>query len=254
MWAVILGASSGFGAAAARAFAREGYNIVGVHLDRRNTQSAVDALAADVRASGRQLRLFNINAADDERRAEVIAAMQADIPTGGVRVLLHSLAFGTLAPLVGGKAVTRKQLEMTVDVMGNSLVYWTQDLVSTGLIGQGGRIFAMTSSGSHMAWTSYGPVSAAKSALEAHCRQLAVELAPLGITTNAVLAGVTRTAALDKIPGSEALIEKAIARNPHKRLTTPDDVAACLVDLARPGTHWLNGNVLRIDGGEDISG
>ena len=76
----------------------------------------------------------------------------------------------------------------------------------------------------------------AKAALEAYVRQLAVELAPRGITANAVLAGVTRTAALDKIPGSDQLVEKATARNPHKRLTTPEDVAACLVELARPGT------------------
>lgn len=254
MWAVILGASSGFGAAAARAFAGAGYNIAGVHLDRRSGQAGVDALVADVRAAGREIKMFNINAADDERRGEVLAALTAEIPPGGVQVLLHSLAFGTLSPFIGPKAVTRKQLEMTLDVMGNSLVYWAQDLVSARLLGAGGRIFAMTSAGSQMAWPSYGPVSAAKAALESHCRQLAVELAPLGITTNAVLAGVTRTAALDKIPGSEVLLEKATARNPSKRLTTPEDVASCLVELARPGTGWLNGNILHVDGGENVSG
>jgi NAD(P)-dependent dehydrogenase (short-subunit alcohol dehydrogenase family) len=154
----------------------------------------------------------------------------------------------------GGRAITRKQLEMTVDVMGSSLVYWAQDLVGAGLLGEGGRIFAMTSTGSHMAWPGYGPVSAAKAALEAYIRQLAIELAPRGITSNAILAGVTRTPALEKIPGADKLAEKAIGRNPHGRLTTPEDVAACLVELARPGTYWLNGNVLNVDGGEDISG
>jgi NAD(P)-dependent dehydrogenase (short-subunit alcohol dehydrogenase family) len=254
MWALILGASSGFGAASARAFAEAGYDIAGVHLDRRGAQPAIDQLVADVRAHGRRIELWNVNAADDERRAEVVTALAAAAAPGSVRVLLHSLAFGTLAPYVGEKAVTRKQMEMTVDIMGHSLVYWAQDLVRTGLMVAGGRIYAMTSSGAHMAWTSYGPVAAAKAALEAHCRQLAIELGPLGITSNAVLAGVTRTPALDKIPGAAALVEKATARNPSGRLTQPADVARCLVELARPGTYWLNGNVLHVDGGEDVAG
>jgi enoyl-[acyl-carrier protein] reductase III len=254
MWVLILGVSSGFGAAAARAYARAGYDVAGVHLDRRAGQALADALAEEIRGLGRQAVFFNVNAADDERRAEVIAALKERVSPGGVRVLLHSLAFGTLAPVVGEKQVTRKQLEMTLDVMGNSLVYWAQDVAGSGLMGEGGRIFAMTSAGSHIAWPGYGPVSAAKAALEAYVRQLAVELGGRGITTNAVLAGITKTPALEKIPGSAKLVEKSLERNPHGRLTTPEDVAACLVDLSRPGTYWLNGNVLRVDGGEDCSG
>ncbi len=251
-WVLILGASSGFGAASARAFARAGFDVAGVHLDRRAAQPAIDALVAEITAMGRQIRLFNVNAADDDRRAEVVAALVGC----EIRVLLHSLAFGSLVPFVpeAGRQVTRKQLEMTVDVMAHSLVYWTQDVMAAGLMGRGGRIFAMTSSGSKIAWAGYGPVSAAKACLESHCRQLAMELAPRGITTNAILAGVTRTAALDKIPGSDRLVATAEGRNPHRRLTTPDDVAACLVQLAHADTHWMNGNVLHVDGGEDVSG
>lgn len=253
-WVLILGASSGFGAAAARAFARAGYDIAGVHLDRRSAQPQLDALTEEIGALGRTLCLFNVNAADDERRAEVVAALRERIPAGELKVLMHSLAFGTLSAYFGDRPATRKQMEMTVDVMAHSLVYWAQSVVTAGLLGDGGRIYAMTSAGSHIAWPAYGPVSVAKAALEAHCRQLAMELAPRGITTNAVLAGVTRTPALAKIPGSDELIAKAEGRNPHRRLTTPEDVASCLVELARPGTYWLNGNVLHIDGGEEISG
>ncbi|MEZ5313634.1 MAG: SDR family oxidoreductase [Thermoanaerobaculia bacterium] len=65
--------------------------------------------------------------------------------------------------------------------MANSLVYWTQDLVRAGMLERGGRIFAMTSAGDHVVWKAYGAVSAAKSVLESHIRQLAVELAPAGI-------------------------------------------------------------------------
>lgn len=252
--ALILGCSSGFGAAASRAFAAAGYDVLGVHLDRRSTlQQALD-VQADVEALGRRCTLFNVNAADDGARAGVLDTIAESGAT--VDVLLHSLAFGTLLPFVaeedGGRALRSKQLTMTLEVMANSLAWWTGDLVRRELMGRGGRVYAMTSSGSHSCFPSYSAVGAAKAALECHCRYLAMELAPRGITVNAILAGVTDTPALRKIPGSERLLENALAGNPSKRLTTPEDVAAALVDLARPGTYWLTGNTLRIDGGEDI--
>lgn len=255
-WIVILGASSGFGAAAARAFARAGYGVFGAHMDRRGTLPQVEALIEELRSHGVPVVFHNGNAADDDVRKTAVDALAAAVAADGgtVQVLMHSLAFGTLRPFFDEAPLQRRQLDMTLDVMANSLVYWSQDLVRRELIGRGGRIFAMTSAGSLVAWPSYGAVSAAKCALESHIRQLAVELAPRGITANAIMAGVTRTPALEKIPGAGALAEQALARNPHKRLTTTEDVADCLVDLARPGTSWLTGNVLHVDGGETISG
>lgn len=256
--ALILGASSGFGEAAARAFAAEGYGILGLHLDRRAAAEAIEQLQGELRALGVPVAFFNRNAADDEKREATLDELAARVEPGSVQVLLHSLAFGTLTRFVPepgqGGGVSRKQMEMTLDVMAHSLVYWTQGLLARGLMAEGGRIFAMTSAGSHRVMPHYGPVSAAKAALESHCRQLAVELAPRGITVNAILAGVTDTPALRKIPGHEQLVARASALNPHGRLTRPEDVARCLVELARPGTAWLTGNVLRVDGGEDIRG
>ena len=84
-------------------------------------------------------------------------------------------------------------------------------------------------------------------------RQLGREMAQHQITVNAILAGVTNTPALSKIPGSDKLIAKALGKNPYDRLTEPNDVASAIAELARPGTHWLNSNVIRIDGGESSS-
>jgi len=81
-----------------------------------------------------------------------------------------------------------------------------------------------------------------------------LELAPAGITANAILAGVTDIPALRVIPGHGKLMEIAKKRNPHKRLTTPDDVARCVVALCHPATYWMTGNALRVDGGESIVG
>jgi enoyl-[acyl-carrier-protein] reductase (NADH) len=170
-----------------------------------------------------------------------------------IGVLMHSLAFGTLRPFVGEGATTPAQMDMTLRVMAHSLVDWTRAILDRGLMGANGRIFAMTSSGSSRIIPQYGPVSAAKAALESHCRQLAYELAPRGITVNALRGGVTDTPALRKIPGSDALIRGAVARNPSGRLTTPEDVAAATVALCSPDTYWVTGNVINVDGGEEIT-
>ena len=193
-----------------------------------------------IRAAGRQVHFFNINAADADKRNEAVAKMVELAGGRPVGMLLHSLAFGTLKPFIADDekdALAQAQIEMTLDVMAHSLVYWTQDLVRSGALRKGGRIFAMTSAGDHIVWKAYGAVSAAKSALESHIRQLAVELSPLGITANSIKAGVTDTPALRKIPGNEQIVESAKARNPAGRLTTPEDVAACLLALCGPGAR-----------------
>ncbi len=254
---LILGASSGFGEAASLEFARAGYDIIGVHLDRRAGLARVEELKRQIEALGAQADFHNINAASPEKRDELLDDLAGRVQPGSVRVLMHSLAFGTLRPLVTDHptdSMTQDQMEMTSTVMAHSLVYWTQGLVTRRLMGEGGRIFAMTSSGGDRVIPSYGAVSAAKAALESHCRQLALELAPRGITANAIRAGVTDTPALRKIPGAEYMIEEAKRQNPHGRLTTTEDVARCLVVLCDRGTDWMTGNTLRVDGGEDFVG
>ncbi|MFN8544222.1 MAG: SDR family oxidoreductase [Candidatus Binatia bacterium] len=254
-WGLVLGASSGFGAAIARALGRHGMGVLGVHLDRKATLPMAEAVVADVQAVGSEAHFFNVNAADAEKRLPVCE--RAAELTGGkpLRTVVHSLAFGTLRPFVSedpSQQTTKAQLEMTLDVMAHSLVYWVQDLWARKLVGAGTRIFAMTSAGGARVWPAYGAVSAAKAALEAHVRQLACELGHAGVAVNALRAGVTDTPALRKIPGAEVLLGEAQRRNPGGRLTTPEDVAGAIVALCLPGTRWISGNVLGVDGAEDV--
>lgn len=256
-WALILGASSGFGAATAQELAAHGMNIIGIHLDRRAAMAGVEQLIKDLQGAGAKTIFFNINAADVEKRKDALDKVQSQILGETVTVLMHSLAFGTLRPFIHDDPkgrITKDQVEMTLDVMANSLVYWTQELVARKMMEKGARIFAMTSAGGTRAWANYGAVSAAKAALESYTRQLALELAPLGISINCIRAGVTDTAALRKIPGNAEMMEIAKARNPHHRLTTPQDVAKTIAALSNSGTEWVTGNVIGVDGGEDVVG
>ena len=259
-WALVLGASSGFGAATALELARHGVNVFGVHLDRRATLANVERLVADIRAQNAEAHFFNVNAADHEKRRETIDRIEqilAGREQKKIRILLHSLAFGALKPLVGSstdESLSTAQIEMTLNVMASSLVYWVQDLAWRDLFAHGGRVFAMTSAGDQRCWPAYGAVSAAKAALEAYVRQLALELAPRGITANSIRAGVTDTPASRKIPGSEVMFEEVRRRNPSGRMTTPEDVARTIATLSLAATGWVSGNVIGVDGGEEIVG
>ena len=264
-WAVILGASSGMGEATSLALARAGYRIFGIHMDFRAALAHVEDVKSGIAAAGSEALFVNMNAADDEKRAAALATLAERFDRSRaagaepyVRVVMHSLAFGSLVPFLAEDpkaGVDRKKMEMTQDVMANSLVYWVQDLWRGGFLGQGSRIFAMTSEGSSRVVPSYGVVSSAKAALESHVRQLAMELARLGtgVTANAIRAGVTVTPALMKIPEHDAIIESATRRNPTGRMTTPLDVADAIVTLSE-GAGFISGEVIGVDGAEFVTG
>ena len=260
-WALILGASSGFGGTTAVALAEAGMNIAGVHLDRRSTMANVDQIVGQIEGHGRQAVFHNMNAADADKRADMLDSLreQLDSANGGpdaVRVLLHSLAFGTLGPYIGAKEdrpINQRQMEMTLDVMANSVVYWTQDMVSRNLLAEGSKIYGMTSGGDMRVIPQYGAVSAAKAALAAHLRQLSVELAPQGIAANAIKAGITHTPALEKIPAGMQLLDFAQNHNPSGRVTEPADIAKAIIALSLDDSNWVTGNTINVDGGEDIT-
>ena len=216
----------------------------------------VNRLRHDIEKTGHHAVFYNINAADETKRHEVLDNFVDLYHREGkaeVKVLFHSLAFGTLKPLIGrneSEMITKAQLEMTIDVMANSLIYWTQDVIRRNLMGRGARIFTMTSDGANQQLPYYGAVSAAKSALESYTRQLALELGPRGIICNALLAGVTHTPALNKIPGARNMLFAATAKNPSGRATVPEDVARAVHAMMHPGFDFINGNTIGVDGGE----
>lgn len=167
--------------------------------------------------------------------------------------MVHSIAKGSLKPMAEAAAVLSKQdLQITLHAMALSWYEWTRLLITNDLFSEKARNIAFTSEGSTRVWPGYGAVSAAKATLESLMRTMAVEMAPLDITTNCIQAGTTNTPSLRMIPGSESLIEMALQRNPFQRLTTAEDVANSVYLLCRPEADWINGNILKTDGGESL--
>jgi enoyl-[acyl-carrier-protein] reductase (NADH) len=216
----------------------------------------VEKIINHIKSCDREAWFYNVNAADQFKRREIIAELKAKLNGEPIiKVLMHSLAFGTLkmfVPKNNEQAITHAQMEMTLDVMAHSLVYWVQEIYAANLLAKKGRIFAMTSSGGHTAIPYYGAVSAAKAALESHIRQLSIELGSMEIGVTSIMAGVTDTPALRKIPGNEDMINVAEIKNPRGRLTTPEDVAKIISLLCRDGGEWISGGIIHADGGEDI--
>lgn len=267
-WALVLGGSSGFGLATAQKLARHGMNVCVVHRDRRGAMAAIDVELAKIRESGAKLLSFNLDALSAEGRKTVLDGLGAELgATGRVRLLMHSIAYGNLkllAPLpptmreAGGydsdMLLEDEDFARTIYSMGTSLATWAMDVFSRKLFADDARVIGMTSEGNEVAWRGYAAVSAAKTALEAVSRSLAVELGPFGVRSNIVQAGVTDTPALRLIPGSAEMKASAAKRNPLGRLTTTADVADFIALLCTDEARWVNGALLRVDGGEHVAG
>ena len=269
-WALILGGSSGFGLASAKKLASCGMNICLVHRDRRGAMERIEKEFAQIRGCGVKLEAFNVDALQAEEIKKTVATLSERCGGGKVRVLLHSIAFGSLklvAPLkappglpgvVAGyddsSLLDDEEMGRTVYAMGTSLLSWTQAVFSAGLFAEDARVFGLTSEGNEIAWRGYAAVATEKSALEAVSRSIAKEFAVHGIRFNILQPGVTDTPALRLIPGNEKLKAHAAEKNPFGRLTVVEDVANVVALLAADEAAWINGSLIRVDGGERISG
>lgn len=253
-WALILGGSSGLGLASAKKLAQKGLNICIVHRSRRSVLADFETQLQVMQNYGVEVVAFNKDALRVDTIAELVSFFEER--NAQVAVLLHSIAKGNLKPIYTENAsenrLTGKDFILTAEAMAVSLYDWASAFAHAKRFKKHGKILTFTSEGSSKPLPNYAAVSAAKAALEAIVRSLAYELAPLQITANCIQAGVTNTESLRLIPGSETLIKQARARNPQKRLTTPEDVANVVYLLTKREANWINGAVIPVDGGEHL--
>ena len=248
-WALILGGSSGLGLATAKKLASHGMHICIVHRDRKSSLPKLDMEIKEMTKNGVEVLRLNIDAIKRESIDQVVAVLS----NKPVKLLVHSIAKGSVKSMYPTEgSLSKDDLEITIAAMGTSWYVWTQALIKNNLFSKKARNIAFTSEGNTRVWNGYGAVSVAKATLEALMRQMAVEFAPLDITTNCLQAGATRTPSFERIPQSDDLARLAKDRNPFGRLTSPEDVANAVYLLCKKEADWINGTILKVDGGESL--
>jgi enoyl-[acyl-carrier protein] reductase III len=255
-WALILGGSAGLGLASAKKLAAHGCNIIIVYRSSRADVPVIEQEFETIKAMGVDLISFNKDAMSVEKRESITQDIQAKLgEQGKIRVMLHSIAKGNLKPMIAaeGAALQNDDFHLTLEAMAISLYDWTKLFFEKKLFAADARIISFTSEGNRKAFKTYAAVSAAKAALEAITRNIALEFAPYGIKANCIQAGVTDTFSFRMIPGHEVLEEAALRRNPFKKLTTPEDVANVVYLLSKDEAAWINGTTIIADGGEHIN-
>lgn len=249
-WAIILGGSSGLGLASAKKLASHGMNICIVHRDRKSNLDVFQKEVKTMESFGVAVKTFNQDALNTDVRNGIVQHFQKN----SVKLLLHSIAKGSLKTMNGEKSeiLSKQDFDITIHAMATSWYEWSQALIQNEVFSENARNIAFTSEGNSRVWAGYGAVSAAKSVLEALMRNMAVELASKNITTNCIQAGTTETPSFKVIPGSDELAVMAKKRNPFKRLTQPEDVANVVYLLCKNEADWINGTIVKVDGGESL--
>lgn len=252
-WTLVLGGSSGLGLASAIKLASHGMNIIILHRTAGRDMELAEQEFNKIRAMGVELFTLNADALNAEKRRGIIEDIKQRLgQEGTVRCLLHSIAKGNLKAMAGINTLQNDDMNITMNAMAFSLYDWVSSIFEAGLFSDDARIISFSSEGSIKAWPYYGAVSAAKAALEAISRNIALEFASYGIRSNCIMAGVTDTTSMRMIPGSDKLAQYAQERNPYKRLTTPQDVANAVYLLCLDEAAWINGAVIPVNGGEHL--
>jgi 3-oxoacyl-[acyl-carrier protein] reductase len=236
--AIVTGASRGIGAAVAKRLAADGFTVV---VNYAGSAHAAEAVVNEIVAAGGNAisaQADVANAADTQRLFD-----RTEEVYGGVDVLVNNAGVMSLAPIAELKDEDFDRL-FDINVKGS---YNTMRQAAKRLR-RGGRIINFSSSVVGLLQPTYGPYAATKAAIEATTMVLARELRGREITVNAVAPGPTATE-LFLNGKSDELVSHLAKLSPLERLGTPEDIAAAVAFLAGPDGAWINGQVLRSNGG-----
>jgi 3-oxoacyl-[acyl-carrier protein] reductase len=237
--AVITGASRGIGAAVSERLAKDGFNIL-INYSSADPSEA-KAVAARVLAAGASVRLCRGDVADPKTAKQIFDLAETDF--GGVDVLVNNAGIYELIKIAEMDDETFERV-VSVNLKGPFLFMRE----AANRLRSGGRIINVSSSAMGLKPERYGIYVATKAALEAMTQVLSKEMRGRKISVNAVAPGQTGTRLyLDK--QSDAELDRVAKMNPYERLGTPEDMAATIGFLCSSDAEWINGQVIRINGG-----
>jgi 3-oxoacyl-[acyl-carrier protein] reductase len=236
--ALVTGASRGIGAAIAERLAKDGFTVV-VNYAGRHQEA--EALVAKIKEAGGRAITAQADVSDPAAVVRMFDA--AEIAFGGVDVLVNNAGVMALSPIAGSDdALFDRHIAINLKGSFNGMREAARRLRN------GGRIINFSSSVVALRLETYGIYAATKAAVEAMTAVLSKELRGRSITVNTVAPGPTATALF--LDGkSPEVIERMAKMNPLERLGTPADIAAVVSFLAGPDGAWINGQVLRANGG-----
>jgi 3-oxoacyl-[acyl-carrier protein] reductase len=236
--AIVTGASRGIGAAIAQRLAADGFAVA---VNYAGNAKEADSLVESIAKSGGKSAAMQ---ADVSKAAAVTGLFDAvQKAFGGVDVLVNNAGIMHVAALANSDdALFDSHIAVNLKGTFNTL------REAARRMGEGGRIINLSSSVVGLLQPSYGVYAATKAGVEAMTHILSKELRGRNITVNAIAPGPTATALF--LEGkSRELIDHFIQLAPLERLGTPQDVAAAVSFLAGPDGAWINGQILRVNGG-----
>lgn len=236
--AIVTGASRGIGAAVAERLAKDGFIVV---INYSGDAAPAEALARKIEGEGGRALSAKADVSDAEAVRQMFDAAEAAF--GGIDILVNNAGIMTLSPLAeSSDALFDRQIAVNLKGTFNTLREAAKRLRD------GGRIVNFSTSVVGLKLENYGVYAATKAAVETLTAILSKELRGRSITVNAVAPGPTATD-LFLNGKSDELIARMAKMNPLERLGTPQDIASAVAFLVGPDGAWINGQVLRANGG-----
>ncbi len=241
--ALVTGGSRGIGKAIALEFARRGADIAFNYM--RSHEAAAET-QDEIKKLGVRCQRLRAHLADTDQIKRLFAEVRDEF--GALDVLVNNAASGVQKPAA---ELEEKHWDWTMGV--NAKAPWLCGIEASRLMAGGGSIVNITSEGSRRVLPHYFSVGTSKAALEAITRYLAVELAPMGISVNAVSGGYVETDALEHFPNRDEMLA-AGRRAPVGRMVSADDIARVVAFLCSDDAAMIRGQVILVDGGATLTG
>ncbi|WP_068013672.1 SDR family oxidoreductase [Rhodoplanes sp. Z2-YC6860] len=236
--AIVTGASRGIGAAVAQRLATDGFTVV---VNYSGSQAEAEAVVRKIEAAGGRALAAKADVSDPAAMRRLFDSAEAAF--GGVDVLVNNAGIMQVTKLADADD-TMFDRHIAVNLKGT----FNGMREAAKRLRNGGRIINFSTSVIGLRAEGYGVYGATKAAIEAMTQILSKEMRGRAITVNAVAPGPTATDLFLK-GKSEQLIDHMAKLNPLERLGTPEDIAGAVSFLAGPDGAWINGQVLRANGG-----